>query len=103
MSKSEVKKIIQDYKNKLRENGLQFQAVYLFGSHAHGKSDKWSDIDVAVVLKNTKGNYWKNWSAYSRVGLAVDNRLETHIFNINDFQNISDPMVHEIRKTGVKV
>ncbi|MFH1947196.1 MAG: nucleotidyltransferase domain-containing protein [Candidatus Magasanikbacteria bacterium] len=103
MSKAQVKKIIKKYTETLIENGLPVKGTYLFGSHALGKSNKWSDIDVAVVVDENKANFWKKLSLYSKIGLAVDRRLEAHIFSTLDFKNDSDPMVFEIKRTGLRV
>ena len=35
--------------------------------------------------------------------LNIDNRIEPHGFTEADFKNLADPLVYEIRKTGIKV
>ena len=54
MSINEVKKIIENYAQVLRDNGFLFSNIYLFGSYASGKAKKDSDIDVAVISKKPK-------------------------------------------------
>ena len=102
MSKTIAKKIVKEYAKKLKAEDYSFSAIYLFGSHAQNKAKKWSDIDVAVI-SNKKGNFWKNESLLGRYSLDVDTRIEPHGFTINDFKNDTDPMVYEIKKTGIKV
>ena len=103
MSKIEVRKIIRNYAKMLKIKKYPFSAIYLFGSYAKGKAHKWSDIDVAIVSDKLERNYEKNRSMLYRIRLDVDTRLEPHGFTVEDFKNLADPLVYEIRKTGVRV
>jgi len=105
MSKIGAKKIVKEYADRLRAENYPVSAVYLFGSQAKGKAGKWSDIDVAVVSsdKKLKGNFWENNVLLMKVSLDVDNRIEPHGFTVKDFEDINDPMVYEIRKTGTRI
>ena len=103
MSKKEVKKIIKNYANKLKEKKFPVSAMYLFGSYAKNKARKWSDIDVAVVSNKLKRDYEKNHQNMLFASLEVDNRIEPHGFTEADFKNLADPLVYEIRKTGIRV
>ena len=103
MSKIEAKKIVKRYAKKLKEKDFSFKAIYLFGSQIKNKSNKWSDIDVAVVsnklAKILDKNRWQLWN----LRMEVDTRIEPHGFTVKDFANNEDPLVYEIKKTGIKV
>lgn len=103
MSKTEVKNIVKKYAKKLTERGFPFAAVYLFGSFAKGKAHEWSDIDVAVVSDKLKRNEDQNRLFLWQTRRDVDIRIEPHGFTVKDFQNRIDPMVYEIKQTGIKV
>jgi len=103
MSRAEVKKIVREYAKKLEEKKYSFSAVYLFGSFGKGKPRKWSDIDVAVVSKELDKNWDKARFRLWELREEVDDRIEPHGFSPSDFQNDWDPMVHEIKKTGVRI
>ena len=103
MSKVEAKKIVKKYAEELRKKNYPFSAVYLFGSHAKGSARKWSDIDVAVVSDKLKRNKDKNRFLLWHIRRGVDSMIEPRGFTVKDFQDNSDPMVYEIRKTGIKV
>ncbi|MBU4331828.1 nucleotidyltransferase domain-containing protein [Patescibacteria group bacterium] len=103
MSKTEAKKIVKNYAEKLKEQGYSFSAVYLFGSHVRDKANKWSDIDVAVVSDRLKRNIDKNRFLLWKMRRDIDTRIEPHGFTIKDFQDECDPMAYEIRKTGIKI
>src|SRR3989338_3147721 len=103
MSKAEAKKIIINYAKTLQARNFPVSAMYLFGSYAKGKANKWSDIDVAVVSNKLRRNYERNRTAIRNVCLDVDTRLEPHTFTEKDFKNNADPLAYEIRKTGIRV
>lgn len=103
MSKIEAKKIVRNYAKKLREENYPFSAIYLFGSHAKGKARKWSDIDVAVVSDKMKRNRDNGRFLLWNIRMDVDTRIEPHGFTVKDFQDESDPMVYEIKKTGIRI
>lgn len=103
MSRIEAKKIVKKYAEKLREKNYPFASIYLFGSYAKGKERKWSDIDVAVVSDKLKRNRDKNRFLLWQIRREVDSTIEPHGFTVKDFQDINDPMVYEIRKTGIKI
>ena len=103
MSKTNAKKIVKKYADKLKAEKYPFSAIYLFGSRARNRNTKWSDIDVAVVSDKLKRNWWKNEILLSHISLDVDFRIEPHGFTVKDFEDDSDPLVYEIKKTGVRV
>ena len=103
MSKTEAKKITKKYAEKLKQEKFPFLAIYLFGSHAKGKANKWSDIDIAVISDKFKRNNDKNRWLLWNLTLDVDTRIEPHGFTKKDFSNEADPMAHEIKKTGIKI
>ncbi len=103
MSKVEAKKIVAKYVKKLKAQKIPFSAIYLFGSYAHGKPTKWSDIDVAVVSKEVGSNWQEARMKLWKIGASVDTRIEPHGFAPEDFKDYWNPMAHEIKKTGIKI
>ena len=77
--------------------------MYLYSSAATGKAGKWSDIDVAVVSDKLKRNWNKNEELLWKYTVGVDSRLEPIGFTREDFADLGNPMVAEIRKYGIKV
>lgn len=101
MQKIEAKKIVRQYARELRAAQYSFSAIYLFGSQARGKANRWSDIDVAVISNKLKRD--ENRILLWRLRRKVDTRIEPHGFTVKDFQDNSDPLVYEVKKTGVKI
>ncbi|MBI2426704.1 MAG: nucleotidyltransferase domain-containing protein [Candidatus Kerfeldbacteria bacterium] len=103
MSKAEVKKIVKKYGEALRKSDFPYSALYIFGSQIRGKSNKWSDIDVAVVSDRFRKKKDNDRLLLWKVRRHVDTRIEPHGFTVRGFANDADPMAYEIRKTGIRV
>ena len=103
MSKLEAKKIIRNYVRKLRSEKYPVSAAYLFGSYAKNTQRKWSDIDVAIISPKFKFRFGKSYMRLWDFREEVDSRIEPHGFTKTDFKNLADPLVYEIRKTGIRV
>lgn len=103
MPKIDAKKIVKKYAEKLKKENYPFAAIYLFGSYAKGKAHKWSDIDVAVISDKMKKNRDKGRFLLWHIRRDVDSMIEPHGFTVKDFQDDNNPMVFEIKKTGVRI
>jgi predicted nucleotidyltransferase len=80
----------------------RIQAAYIYGSQAKGAAAEWSDIDLAVISLDFSADLFQEQLALMRLAAQVDDRIEARPFAPEDF-NASDPMVSEIRRTGVRV
>jgi len=103
MSKTEAKKIAKKYAQALQSQNFPFFGIYLFGSYAKGSASFWSDIDIAVISDELKKNTDKNRLRLWRIRRAVDSRIEPHPFTIKDFQDNTNPLAYEVKKTGIKI
>jgi predicted nucleotidyltransferase len=103
MSKSEVKKIVERYKKALKKADYPFTAVYLFGSYAKGEAREGSDIDIAVLSEKLRKNWNKNEELLWKLGAGVDFRIEPVGFTPEDFKSGIDPIVREVKETGIRV
>lgn len=103
MSKSETIKIVKKYAKKLKGEKFIFSSIYFFGSRAKGRHHKDSDIDIAVISPKFRNRFGRNYRKLWDFREDIDNRIEPHGFTEADFKNLADPLVYEIRKTGIKV
>lgn len=103
MPKINAKKIVKKYAEKLKKENYPYIAIYLFGSYAKGKAHEWSDIDVAVISDKMRRNKSKNENLLWYIRRDVDSMIEPFGFTVKEFQNDCDPMVNEIKKTGIKI
>jgi predicted nucleotidyltransferase len=91
--------IARQYINVLRENGIQFESAWLFGSSTKGRSDLDSDIDIAVIMPDVRDRFFKEVELvkYRR---KIDTRIEPHILAVDE----SDwPFGREVMRTGIKI
>lgn len=103
MPNAQIKTIVKKYANVLRKENYPFLNLYLFGSYAKGRAHKWSDIDIAIVTDHIKRNRMNNSFLLWKMRRKVDTRIEPHSFTKKEFANNADPIVHEIKKTGIRI
>ncbi len=80
----------------------QVEAAYLYGSHVLGGANEWSDIDLAVISPDFRGDLFQERVMLLRLAVEVDDRIEPYPFRPDDF-NPTSPLAAEIRRTGVRV
>ena len=101
------KKIIQmvnEYALRLKkEERLPIERVIIFGSHAKGTAQHWSDIDVCIVSpKFTNLLHSIEFLLVKRNKEEVLAGIEPVGFTRNDFNN-GGSFIQEIKKTGIIV
>ncbi|MCX6719359.1 MAG: nucleotidyltransferase domain-containing protein [Candidatus Taylorbacteria bacterium] len=103
MQQRKIIDIVKRYTDSLKNYGFSLDAVYVFGSQIKGTMKKWSDIDVAVVSPFLRENNEEKRFMLWKLRRDIDLRIEPHAFMPEDWSNDSDPMVYEIKKTGLRV
>jgi len=94
---------ITKYLDLIKENFLDIESAYLFGSYAKGKSTDDSDIDLALIFTNLDDS--RRFDLQVQLMLLaskIDSRIEPHPISHEDF-NSGNPFVVEIKKTGIKI
>jgi predicted nucleotidyltransferase len=71
-SRVRIAEVIDYLNGRLRARGLHVEKLVLFGSHARGRADEESDIDLAVV----SGDF-RNQDIFARVELTREAEMET--------------------------
>ena len=74
MDKDEIRNIIKKYSIVLTKY-LEYKKVILFGSYRNGIPNKFSDIDVAVLV-NKSVDYYEGSKLLWKVTHEVDDRIE---------------------------
>jgi len=85
-----------------KNNKIKIRKAYLFGSMARGKSNKYSDIDIAIVSDSFSGFKYHDRAMLNPYILRINTSLEIHPFTKNEF-NSNTPFVKEIKKTGIRI
>ncbi|MBN1664319.1 MAG: nucleotidyltransferase domain-containing protein [Deltaproteobacteria bacterium] len=72
MVEKKVQTVIHFLNEKLKEQKISVSKIILFGSHAIGKADKDSDIDIVVVSDDFSGK-----NIFKRIELIKDAEIQT--------------------------
>ena len=78
------------------------QAIYLFGSHVTGNTQKWSDIDLLVVSPDFRATRLEARLGLMRIARHIDDRIEPHPLAPEDF-NINNQLAYEVQRAGVRI
>jgi predicted nucleotidyltransferase len=99
-----IEKQINDYLSVLKADGLPIEKAILFGSYAKNKQHKWSDIDLCVISPRFK-DVWKAmeylWEKRSIEN--INHVIEPIGFTLKDMNDDWDPLISEIKKTGIEI
>ncbi len=99
MDKTEVILKLRQYKLLLKEY-FDVYKVFLFGSYAKGDNKNNSDIDVAIIVNNLKGDYFATTPLLWKLRRQIDDRIEPIIF---EKDKDSSGFLEEIQKSGIEI
>jgi len=94
--KDEVRKIALKYADLVRQE-YDPSRVLLFGSYVHGNPSEYSDIDIAVIFKEFKGNWFDTGTRLIDLTWQVNLDIEPHMMDETD-----DPLgfLEHVKETG---
>lgn len=98
-----INKTITEYIRQVQQKYPDFEAGYVFGSHAKGNPNQDSDIDLALIFKDLDGsNRFDFQVQLMLIASRIDSRIEPHPISEKDF-NSGNSFVMEIKKTGIEI
>ncbi len=97
MDNEEIIKKLKRYK-KLLAQQMQFSELILFGSYAKGTAREDSDVDVAVVVDEFKGDFFSTRPLLWKIRRQVDDRIEPVLF---EKKHDDSGFLSEIMKNGI--
>ena len=101
----EDKTLIEINNTLAGELGDIIEKIILFGSRAHGFSDKYSDYDILIIL-NTEIDWQLEWKIYDicfNISLENDILIDVKIISSSDLNTIRgrQPYIQEALSTGI--
>jgi predicted nucleotidyltransferase len=96
LDKSTAREIASQYTDEVTKV-LKPSAVVLFGSYVNGVPDEDSDIDIAVILNDFRGDWLETASLLCGLSWDISLDIETHL--LDETQDRSG-FVEHIIKTG---
>lgn len=107
MAKRTIDREIMDIVNKYVKVILahyEVKAIILFGSYAKGTNNENSDIDIAIITDDLKCNdAFDEQLNLKKLRRNIDYRIEPHLIQVADYDNMETPFVQEVINTGIKV
>lgn len=91
-----VAKLVQ-YKELLSRH-LSFDKMILFGSYARGTQREDSDVDVAIVVEESTGDYFATRPLLWRLRREIDDRIEPVLL---ESKHDRSSFLQEVLKTGI--
>ncbi len=99
--KDSLNKVITSFLDEIQKI-YRIDNAYLYGSFAKGTSNKWSDIDIAIVSSDFSDDLFNDRLSLMRLAATIDDRIEPRPFRRNLF-NRNDPLADEIQKNGIRL
>ncbi|RZV38103.1 MAG: nucleotidyltransferase domain-containing protein [Candidatus Acidulodesulfobacterium acidiphilum] len=101
-NKSLILDSINKYLTELQKNDINIVGAYLFGSYSKNNTDKWSDIDLAILTDKFIGDSFDFTLLLMKIARNIDFNIEPHPYIADEF-NKNNPFAAEIIKTGIRV
>lgn len=96
MDKSEVRRRVERYAQVIAQEFPECEVV-LFGSYVTGRPHEFSDIDVAVVLPDIKGDFLTIAARLHHLRNDIDPMIEPHLLSRSHDES---GFLQEVQRTG---
>ena len=103
MKYQDIKKIVLAYKLRLSDAGIPVKDIYLFGSAAKKTMRSGSDIDLCIISSKFGKKPHDERLLLMRLQKGISDLIEPHPYSPADFTDPYDPLLYQIKKTGVKI
>ena len=82
---------------------VRVDRLVLFGSHAHGTADRWSDIDVAVISPDLSDPRYAV-PLMARLRVQIDPAISPMAFTPAEWQDCGEgSFAREVKRTGIEL
>jgi predicted nucleotidyltransferase len=103
MAKKQIIDIARKYLILLREEGIEVDRIYLYGSYSKEKETEDSDIDLMIVASsdNTDDyNTGKIWALTKK----VNSRIEPYLVSKKRFEtDDTSPIIQIVKREGIEI
>jgi len=99
----DIQQKLKKLEQKLRDNQIPFQSLFLFGSSARGTAHEWSDIDVAVVGPAFGKDPIDETVRLSLIASPIDPAFSPVAMRPEDLEDRYSSIGTAIRKEGIEI
>lgn len=104
MARTAIIEKVNRYLLLLKENGINIDKAFLYGSFAKGEDNANSDIDVLLVSKMFDSSNDKAVGIAWKITRQVDPRIEPYLIGLKKFNNDEiSPLLQIIKREGILV
>ena len=105
MAKSLVIETVKVFARQLKQNNIDVEKVFLYGSQVGECSDEGSDIDVAVVSGSFGQDYFEELKTLMRIARSIDLAISPKPYSLEEYQSASpgDFLWQEIIRKGQEI
>lgn len=100
LTRDEALQLVRKYKQVISPRFNGQAKVMMFGSYSKGNPNKWSDIDVAVIVPKVDNDKWFETSV--ALGMDVD-KVSMLIEPVLMSEDHWSPLYDDVMRTGVAV
>lgn len=102
MARTAIIEKVNRYLLLLKENGIDIDKAFLYGSFAKGEDNANSDIDVLLVSKMFDSSNDKAVGIAWKITRQVDPRIEPYLIGLKKFNNDEiSPLLQIIKREGI--
>jgi predicted nucleotidyltransferase len=99
-----VELTVRRYLEAARAAGIRARRAVLFGSHARGQADEWSDIDVVVIAPELDGADRRLINKLWELRALTDSRIEPVACGEREWEmETGRPILEIARREGVEI
>lgn len=98
----DARRIARQYNTVLLNAGFPVEKLIIFGSFSRNEQKEFSDIDIAVILREYSKDRFETRLALMKYARDFDDIIEPHPFLAAEFDD-TEPLAHEIMHTGIEV
>lgn len=99
----EILKKIRRFAKVLRDSGIAYKSLIVFGSSIKGTAKPWSDVDLCVVSTQFGSDRFTDRVRLMKLTDDDTIDIEPHPFSPEELADPWDPLAMEIRRHGVDV
>lgn len=100
LTRDEALQLVREYKRVISPRFNGQAKVMMFSSYSKGNPNKWSDIDVAVIVPNLSDDKWLETSI--ALGMDVD-KVSLLIEPVLMSEDHWSPLYDDVMQTGIVV
>ena len=98
-----IQERVNQFIHVLRKRGIKVSQVILFGSHAKGKANAESDLDIAIISEQFGEDPTEEMMLLRKLALTVDSHIEPIPLSPQDLKDHYSSLVEEIKRYGIRI